>query len=124
MKDRLIVLCAGVIFLFFFSKRFFTLQEAVSYSMVKSLVFEPFTWFMALLLLIISFLCFSKILFYFLLPQAFKYEKTLYTICFVGILLVYKQAAAIVLIFAALYAIMDAYEYSKRVRKYKRRGNN
>ncbi|MBU9714268.1 hypothetical protein [Evansella tamaricis] len=127
MKRKILTVLMSFFGLHLFSNQF---SEVISYSIdewKESLVFEPFSYFIAIISFIVSFLAFSKIIFVLLKPiinRETKHEKIFYAIFITLTILVYRFSAVLVLIFAIGYAIMESIEYSKRVQRYSRREKN
>ncbi|UTR09597.1 hypothetical protein MM300_17100 [Evansella sp. LMS18] len=123
MKQRLLILAGGLIGLAVFSGHYNTFMEVGGEAFLASVVFEPFSWFLAIISFAAGFLCLGRILFYFLLPSNFFLEKWLYLTALLTMLFLYRYTALLILSLAVLYAIMEAAAYNKRLARYKRREN-
>ncbi|WP_078596946.1 hypothetical protein [Evansella clarkii] len=121
MKQRFLILAGGLIGLAVFSGHYNTFMEVGGEAFLASIVFEPFTWFLATISFTAGFLCLGRILFYFLLPSKIFLEKWLYLMALLSMLFLYRHAALLVLSLAVLYAIIEAAAYNKRLARYKRR---
>ncbi|MBU9723982.1 MULTISPECIES: hypothetical protein [Bacillaceae] len=122
MRRITILVLLSIIGLHIFSTKFNEIFFPFSsLYMMESLVFEPFSWFFALIGFMISFLSFAKMIFklqFPLLKRTDRIEKIVYLIVIVISILLYRVPALVVLLVSIIYASMDMNDHSKKIKRY------
>ncbi|MDQ0257671.1 hypothetical protein J2S74_005133 [Evansella vedderi] len=121
MGKKLLYYCCGWISVLVFSNQFYFLLSSSSPEIMESLVFEPFSWFVAVLFFVIGVLSISRLIFYTFFPNSKRVEKLIYGFTFLVMIILYRVAALAIVGVAVIYAIMEGIDYSKRIQRYKRR---
>lgn len=122
MRKKLLFYLGGWAGVLIFSNQVYFILYSSSHEIMESLVFDPFTWFIAVLFFVIGMLSISKLIFYSLFPHVKMFEKLIYGFSFLTMIILYRGPATVIILTAILYAILEVNDYTKKLRKYRERG--
>ncbi|SDY85902.1 hypothetical protein SAMN05421736_1047 [Evansella caseinilytica] len=121
MRKRLLLFVLYWLGMHVFANKYFTVNDATKTEIAESLFFEPFSWFWALLFFVVSFISLSKLMFICLIGLVAKQELLSYSGMLVVSIVLYRQAAIIVLLVAIVYAFLEGNDYKKKIGRYRGR---